>query len=194
VVNDAGRRAGPVTTALDAIFARRSISRLVEPGPGAGEVELLLAAAAAAPDHGELRPWRFVVVRGEGAGRDFGEVFAEAYELRVARAEGDVVPAKLDKERTKLGRAPLVIAACACHVHDTKIPWIEQQLAVAAACQNILLAATALGYGSMWRTGDNAYDDHIKAALGLGEHDSIVGFLYIGSVDDRHAKPAHPRP
>lgn len=179
---------------VDAILARRSQGRLVEPGPSPGELELLLAAAAAAPDHGELRPWEFKVVHGPGADRDYGEVFAEAYRRRMAEAGGEVLGAKLEKERTKLNRAPLVLAALARHRHDPKIPWIEQQLAVACACQNLLLAATGLGFGSMWRTGDNAYDPCIKQALGIGEHDAVVGYLYIGTVPDGQAKPARPRP
>jgi nitroreductase len=113
---------------------------------------------------------------------DFGAVLAEAYAARCAANGQPVQPAKLEKERTKLGRAPLVLVVAAAETTDGRIPYLEQQLSAAAAAQNALLAATALGYGSMWRTGDPAYDPAVKAALGLEDGDTIVGFLYIGTV------------
>ena len=140
----------------------------------------MLLGAAAAPDHGELRPWRFVVLRGE-AKEAFGEVLADAYVRRVERAGAEPVAAKLEKERTKLGRAPLVVIVAAVHRHDEKIPWADQLGAGYAAAQNLLLSATALGYGSMWRTGDPAHDDVVKRAIGIDEHDAIVAFVYLGT-------------
>ena len=69
------------------------------------------------------------------------------------------------------------------------VPFIEQFASAAVAAQNALLAATALGYGSMWRTGDPAYDEHVKGALGFSPPDAIVGFLYIGTPHEGGAKP-----
>ena len=176
--------------ALDLLFRRRSIGRLTEPAPTDAELDQLLRAAAAAPDHGELRPWRFIVLRGE-AKEAFGEVLAEAYLRRVELAGGAPEPARLAKERTKLNRAPLVVIVAAVHVHDDKIPWDDQLGSAHAAAQNLLLAATALGYGSMWRTGDPVFDPHVKAAVGVGEHDAIVGFLYVGTPHEGGHKPPH---
>lgn len=173
---------------LALLFERRSIGRLTEPAPTDDELTAMLRAAAAAPDHGELRPWRFVVLRGEGK-EAFGSVLAEAYLRRVHATGGEPVPAKLAKERTKLGRAPVVVVVCAVHVHDDKIPWADQVGSANAAAQNLLLAATALGFGSMWRTGDPVFDPHVKRALGLTEHDAAVGFVYLGTPHDGGAKP-----
>lgn len=167
--------------ALDAIFNRRSTGRLAEPAPDAEEVELLLLAAAAAPDHGCLRPFRFVVLEGEAKDR-FGQILAAAYIARCEAIDAAPDPAALEKERTKLGRAPLVIVVAAVRQEARKVPWEEQEDAAAAAAQNILLAATALGYGSMWRTGEPAYDPVVKRTIGLGPDDAIVGFLYIGTA------------
>ena len=177
--------------ALAAIWARRSIGRLVAPAPDGAHLDAVLGAGAAAPDHGELRPFRFHVLRGTALDR-FGEVLEAAYVARCAALEAAPVPAKAEKERSKLRRAPLVVIVSAVHVESEKIPWIEQQQAAAAACQNILLAATALGYGSMWRTGEPVYDDRVKEALGLRPEDAIAGFLYLGTVaaDAGTAKPA----
>lgn len=175
---------------LEVLFRRRSIGRLTEPGPSDSELDTMLRAAAAAPDHGELRPWRFVVLRGE-AKEAFGEVLAEAYLRRAAAAGLRPEPAKLAKERTKLNRAPLVVIVGAVHVHDDKIGWADQLGSAHAAAQNLLLAATALGYGSMWRTGDPVVDTHVKAAVGLGAGDAITGFLYVGTPHAGSEKPPH---
>ena len=167
--------------AIEAIRARRSVGRLTEPAPTAGDLEVLLEAATAAPDHGRLRPWRFVVL--EGASKDdLGGVLADAYRRRCAEAGVEPDPVFEEKERHKLGRAPMVLVVAASPVASEKIPRIEQVLAAGAAAQNVLIAATALGYGSMWRTGEPAYDPQVKRALGLGEDDAIVAFLYLGTI------------
>lgn len=172
---------------LDAIRARRSIGRLVEPAPAGDDLTAILEAGACAPDHGELRPFKFVVLEGRGQD-EFGKVLADAYLARCERDGVDPVDAKHEKERTKLGRAPMVIVICAIRRESEKIPWIEQQMAAGAAAQNMLLAATALGYGSMWRTGDPAYDPLVRQALGLGGDDAIVGFLYVGTATEAAKK------
>lgn len=165
--------------ALEAIRRRRSVARLVEPAPDQSQLRQILAAAASAPDHEELRPWRFVVLSAK-AKDAFGEVLAAAMCARAAREGWTPTEGQVSKERTKLDRAPLVIAV-ACVPKPHKVPATEQLLSTAAAAQNALLAATALGFQSIWRTGQPAYDPAVKAALGLGEGDSIVGWLYIGT-------------
>ncbi len=181
---------GGEAAGLDLLFRRRSIPRLIEPAPSEDELRTILKAAAAAPDHGELRPWRFVVLRGS-AKDAFGEVLAQAYLGRVQAAGGQPVPSKLEKDRTKLGRAPVVVVVAAVRRDDPRIPWDDQLGAAYAAAQNALLAATALGYGSMWRTGDIVSDPYVKRALGLSEHDGIAGFLYFGTPHEHGWKPPH---
>jgi nitroreductase len=176
--------------ALDAIFARRSIGRLDPPAPTDDELRTILRAAAAAPDHLELRPLRMVVLAGEAKDR-FGDVLAAAYEARCAAGNVPVVAAKFDKERTKLNRAPLVLVVATSDTTEGRIPFAEQQATGAAAAENALIATTALGYGAMWRTGDPAYDPAVKKALGLDESDTVNGFLYIGTVTAARALPPH---
>ena len=174
--------------ALDAIRARRSISRLVEPAPSDDELRTILESGAVAPDHLELRPWRFVVLRGDAKER-FGKVLLAAYESRCAARGLEPQAAAQEKERTKLGRAPLVVVVGVRRIDHDKVPFGEQFAAGAAAAENMLVAATALGYGSMWRTGDPCYDDMVKAALGFGARDEVLGFLYIGTPAEGKAKP-----
>lgn len=161
---------------LDALITRVSPRMLVDPAPDDAQIEKMIAAAVAAPDHGRLRPWRFILLRGDARQR-FGAVLAEALRKR----EPDAPPSLLDKERDKPLRAPLVIVAAAKPQESRKIPAIEQIVAVGAAAQNLLLAAHALGFGGMWRTGAPAYDPAVKQALGLDAQDTIVGFLYVGT-------------
>jgi len=184
--------AEPGRAALDTILSRRSIGRLGPPAPSPAELQTILTAAVSAPDHEELRPWRFVVL--EGPAKDaFGDVLAEAYLARCRRDRAEPTTGQLEKERTKLGRAPVVVVVGASPRAHPKVPEVEQVAAVAAAAENALLAATALGYGSMWRTGDAAYDPAVKTALGLSEADQIVGFLYLGTAEPGRAPEAQPR-
>jgi nitroreductase len=175
---------------LDAIRSRRSIGRLTAPAPDPGELRQILDAAVCAPDHGELRPWRFIVL--EGAAKDaFGPVLAAATEAEYRDNGREPEPAKVKKDLTKMARAPLVLVAACEYQPNDKIPRSEQHAAVVAAVQNASLAATALGYGSMWRTGPNAYNRHVKTALGLHEGCDIVGFLYLGTIVEGKEKPPH---
>ncbi len=175
---------------IDLMLARRSIGRLTEPAPDDDELRRIFEAAVSAPDHLELRPWKFVVLRGE-AKDAFGQVLVDSYLARVAAVGGQPTDGQLKKERTKLGRAPLVVVVCAVNRHSDEIPWVEQLLAAGAAAENMLLACKALGYDSMWRTGPAAYDHNVMHALGLSDVDAIVGFVYIGTAAEGRELPPH---
>jgi nitroreductase len=162
--------------ALTVLTTRASAVALTDPAPDEAALERMLEAAMAAPDHGRLRPWRFIAVRGEARAR-LGEVLAATLRAR----EPDAPEALIEKERQKPQRAPLILVAAAHLIDSLKIPAVEQIVAVGAAAQNVILAAHALGYGAMWKTGAPAYDASVKKALGLAEGDQIVGFLYLGT-------------
>ena len=161
---------------VDAIHSRKSTGRLWAPAPSDADLEKMLAAADRAPDHKQLKPWRFFILRGEQKDA-FGAVLASA----LATREPPATDGQLEKERHKFDRAPLVIVAATKRL-ESPLPFEELLAATAAAIQNILLVATDLGYGSMWRTGDAAYDDSVKIALDLDTTDFISGFLYLGTT------------
>ena len=162
--------------AIELLLTRESALKLQSPGPSADELDRIFASAVRAPDHGRLRPWHFVVI-GEDQRGGFGDVMAESLRRRApAASEGE-----LQRERDKAFRAPVIVAVAAKIKKDAKIPEIEQLASAAAAAQTIMLAAPALGYGAVWKTGAAAYDPQVKTALGLDEHDEILGFLYIGT-------------
>lgn len=162
--------------ALELLHTRESAVRLQEPAPGESALAAIFQSAIRAPDHGRLRPWRFVVMRGNARER-FGDVMAASLKSR----RPDATPEMLSRERAKALRAPLIVAVAARVQTGAKIPEIEQILSAGAAAQNIMLAAHALGYGAMWKTGEPAYDSSVKEALGLQATDAIVGFLYLGT-------------
>jgi nitroreductase len=171
--------------AIDALLSRRSARTLTEPAPDAGALELMFSAAARAPDHGRLRPWRFVVVRGAARER-FGALLAD----QLRRSHPQTPPESLERERLKALRAPLIIVVAAHCEAGAKIPVIEQTLAAAAAAHALMLAAFALGFNAMWKTGAAAYDAVVKQALGLAAEDAIVGFLYLGTETGERAAVA----
>jgi nitroreductase len=173
--------------AITAIHARRSYKVLADPAPGEDDLRVILSAAAAAPDHGRHRPWRFVIIAGSGR-EAFGDVLAEAYRKSCAERGQAPDPSTLERERAKPMRAPAIIVVACAAGGDEKVPRLERLAATAAAVQNLLLAATALGYGAMWRTGAAARDQHVKTALGFAGDDDIIGFVYLGTI------PADPKP
>jgi nitroreductase len=176
--------------AMELLLNRSSAVRLTEPGPTDEAIEQMIACAVRAPDHGRLRPWTFIVVRDEMRGQ-FGDVLA----AHAKRRRPDATPEMLQAVREKAMRAPLILVVGNKARPSEKIPRVEQMLSAGAAAQNILLAAEALGYGAMWKTGTPAYDDEVKRELGLHPEDSIVGILYIGTrVPEPSGRPALPRP
>lgn len=166
--------------AITALHQRSSQSRLIAPAPDAAQLEILMRAACRAADHGNLQPWRFLIIEGDALTR-LGEIFVRV----AANKKPDSTQAELDRFKAMPLRAPMIIAAIAkCQPHP-KVPEIEQIIAAGAAVQNILNASFALGLGAIWRTGDMAYDADVKAALGLVSNESLVehllGFIYVGT-------------
>ena len=162
---------------IAAIDSRASAGSLTQPGPTPQQLELILRAAARAPDHGRLRPWRLTVL--EGAAREaFTRAAAAAKRIRL----GDMTDAQLSSEREKMNRSPaIVVIGCAVNRENKKIPEIEQIIAVGAAVENAFLAAHDLGFGVMWKTGAAAYDEQVKSLVGLRADDHIVAILHIGT-------------
>jgi len=164
---------------FDTIQRRRSIGKMTEQRPTQEQIERLLEAATHAPDHHKVEPWRFFVLAGK-ARNELGEIMASSLATRLQETMGEKTQAMLDKERNKPLRSPIVIVVASEHPATPNVLNIENVEATAAAVQNMLLVAEEMGLACMWRTGDGAYDPHIKQWLGLSTEDSIVAFLYVG--------------
>jgi nitroreductase len=161
---------------LDLLLDRLSVSALEDPAPTGKELDLILDLALRAPDHGRLRPWRFVLIRG-AARRAFADRLVAA-----ARKRDPAVPQSLlDRYRTWPLRTPLIIAVGATVRAGHPVPEVEQVLSAGAAAMNMLNAIHLLGYGGIWVTGLNAYDPDVNAALGFEMPNRLVGFLSVGT-------------
>jgi len=180
------QRTSPET--LELLTTRRSLPAdyHTEPGPSASELETLLRCATRVPDHAKLAPWRIHVFQGEARLR-LGETFAQIY----AEKHPNATERQLEAERNRPCRSPLLLVVSTCIVSDRIVRW-EQELSGAAVCQNIVIAATALGYAAQWLTDWVAYDEQVKAALGVSPTDKFLGFLYIGTPANRPEE--RPRP
>lgn len=159
-----------------AIRERVSCPRLDAPAPTPDQLQQLLSAAIRAPDHGLLRPWRFITVQGEERVR-FGEMLAQC----CRQDQPDITEAQCDKLRQAPLRAPMMLIVVAEVTTGHKVSVIDQIMACAAAVQNLLLCAHAIGVGAMWRTGAPALSPSLKVRLGFRPEDEIVGFVYLGT-------------
>lgn len=160
---------------IEALNTRSTAKSYGDMPPNRDHLATILESAVHAPDHGRLRPWRFMLVEGNQR-RKFGDILAAAALRRTpALPAGD-----LQRERDKAMRAPLIIIVICRAVTGTKVPVIEQILAAGAATQNILLGLHNFGYAAAWKTGESAYDPEVKKALGLAVDDHIVAFVYAG--------------
>ena len=139
-------------------------------------MSLIYKGALRAPDHANLRPWKFIEVRGK-AREKLGKAF-----IRTAESFDNNLT---DSERDKLAAAPfrapmLIILAADIKTHP-KVPEIEQIISLGAAAQNILLGIHDLGFAAVWRTGKMAFNQDITRELGLKENFQIIGYLYVGT-------------
>jgi nitroreductase len=167
--------------ALQWLMSRQSHWPLREPAPAPGEIDLVIDAALRAPDHGQLRPWRFVLVQGQERAA-LGEVFVQAARARDPAADAE-------RFRAKALAAPLIIALGVHLQPGHKVPESEQLLAGGAAAMNMLNALHILGYGGFWASGANSHDPRVREALGFEANDRLVGFLYVGTPA-RDSQPA----
>ena len=168
----------PAPDAIDLLLTRRSGSAKTMTGPGPNDAQLqqILAAAARAPEHGKLFPWRFIVFEGDGRKR-FGELLAAC----VQETESNVPVERVEMERTRFLRAPVVVGVISRTRESIPIPEWEQILSAGAVCQNMLIAAHASGFVANWITEWPAYHPLVKERLGLKPGERIAGFVYIGT-------------
>ncbi|HSB95714.1 MAG TPA: nitroreductase family protein [Spongiibacteraceae bacterium] len=163
--------------ALTLLNNRNSEPKLSGPAPDHDTLYKILGAALHAPDHGRLRPWRFMIISGKARYR-LGDLFAEALRARQADASEE----QIKKAQEAPLRAPIIVTVIAKLQEHTKVPKIEQLLSAGCAAHGILLATQAVGFGAIWRTGDNCYDPLVKTGLNLHDGEEIVGYIYLGTA------------
>jgi nitroreductase len=172
---------------FETIHKRQSVGKVKPDEVPRQIIEKLLDAAVQAPNHYKVRPWRFVVLTGEGRNK-LGDVMAASQK----ESQPGLPPEAYEKTRALPLRAPVVIAVGADKPSEPKVLEIENISAVSAACQNILLAAQAEGLGVQWRTGSWASDPKVKKFLGFEPDQHIVAFLYIGYPENEPQPKERP--
>lgn len=172
---------------LDTLLSRQSHWSLSAPGPGDAELDLIFDAALRAPDHAQLRPWRFAVIRNESR----AELAKVLFDIAADREPG--TPRAILEQRSQAAYvAPVIIALGVRVTPDSHVPEVEQLLSLGAAAMNMLNAIHALGYGGVWATGSDSYDTHLRDALDFDESERLLGFLLVGSRVDTSAPPPRP--
>lgn len=181
--------AHPSEEARRLLALRRSLSPdlMQEPGPDVATLDAILEIAARVPDHRKMVPFRFLVIAGEARARA-GDILA----ARFAATNPDAPADKVEIERRRFLRAPVVVSVIARIDHGNKTPAWEQELTNGAVCLNLLLAASAYGFAGCWLTEWYSYDNGVAAGLGLGEGERLTGFVYIGAA--REAPRERQRP
>lgn len=172
---------------IEAIFSRHSVSKVRPDDLPRELVEKLLSAGAQAPNHHRVYPWRFIVLTGAARSR-LGDVMAQSLKMRAPESS----EAAMNIEQARPLRAPVIIAIVVEKPDLPKAIEIENICAAAAAAENMLLAAAALGLGAMWRTGPAAYDPMVKDFLGVQPSQHIIAFIYVGFPQAVTVPPERP--
>jgi nitroreductase len=177
------------SSVLAFLKSRKSASAKAMTGPGPSPVQLseILDIAVRVPDHGKLSPWRFVLFEGDARAK-VGEGFAQVWAQKNAEHGAEI----LKFQRGLFMRAPIVLAVVSTAAPHGKIPVWEQQMSAAAVCYNVVLAATAMGFGAQWQSDWVVYDQAAKDVMGIAATEQVAGLIYMGQstvpLEDR------PRP
>lgn len=176
-------------TPMDMLLTRASTDLLAEPAPSEAQLSEILAAAMRAPDHGKLRPWRYVVFRGEAR-----PALAERVIASMLRLDANAPEFKIEKRRKRFSTMPLVLGLGMHLLPNHKIPLWEQEMAVGAAAMNVLNALHATGFGGIWVSGDITEDPVLAEEIGFPAPHRLAGFLFIGTPEGDLPTPKRPDP
>lgn len=180
----------PVNAALKTYLeTRRSIPalQLSQPGPSRPEIEEMLTLASRVPDHGKLAPWRFIVY----AGAERERISLELAKIALTN-KPDMTEELIAVEKTRLTRAPVVIAVVSRAAPHVKIPEWEQLMSAGAVCLNLVNAVHALGFACNWLTEWIAYDEGACDILGVARGERVVGLIHIGTPKMHPGDRARP--
>ncbi|MEI7536922.1 MAG: nitroreductase [Comamonadaceae bacterium] len=180
----------PLGSALTLIHTRQSTTSkfLGEPGPDHAQVETILDAAGAAPDHRRLTPWRLVIVPAQKR-----PLLAEAFADALSERDPEATEAQRKEASEKAYRGPLLVAVVARLSPELgSVPTPERLLSAGCALQNMLLAAHAMGFGAGLLTGKSLYSARLKQFFQLGDTEQLLCFMAVGAV--LRAKPVTSRP
>jgi nitroreductase len=172
---------------LRSILAVRRPPSPAGTGPTDAQLALLLQAAASVPDHGGLRPWRFVVVRDEARSR-----FGDALATDCVTARPDAVQAVVDKARRKAFAAPAVVVIIASPHLESNVPEWEQVASASCCGYAMVLAAQALGLGAVWKSTALRDGDDLRSLFTMAEHEKLLGWINVGGETNSEKSGLRP--
>ncbi len=179
----------PSDDTIELLNLRRSTAAdlLGDPGPDENALYAILRSASRVPDHRRVVPFRFLVFAGDARARA-GDVLAEAFKRNEPDAEGP----RVEKERGRFARAPVVVAVVSAVDRDHRTPEWEQVLTAGAVCQNMLIAASAHGFAAQWLTEWCAYDEEVRRGFGLDPAERVAGYVYLGTATENPKERQRP--
>jgi len=161
---------------LEALAAPRVEPARDGPAPDERALAQILEAATTVPDHGGLRPWRFAVIRGEGRDR-----FGEALVAGLVQRQGEEVPeGALAKMRGKAYAAPCAVMLIASPRLESNVPEWEQVVSASCTGYAVVLGATALGLGAVWKSANVLDTEPVRALFGVAAHERLLGWVNVG--------------
>lgn len=163
-------------TAIELLLQRQSNPSLTSPAPNSQDLEQILAAGMRVPDHGCLQPWHFTLIT-EDKLQHFSDLLVSS---------SDKQADNIEKIAKMPFRAPMIIVISTDYKEHEKVPQLEQLITAGCCTHAMQMAAFALGYGAIWRTGAIASNDKVKEGLNISAKNEIVGFLYIGTPKKEH--------
>jgi nitroreductase len=190
MINSTGANTDLAAFALSLITSRQNIlpKRLAAPGPTPEQVDLMFSCAAAAPDHGMVMPWRFVVVPMERRAE-----LADAFGMALQERDASATPEQVQQARDKAFRAPFfAIAIARLGPCEPDIDPLERMVSVGAAIQNFLLCASSMGFGSSLTSGQAMRSGALGRLFQLAQGEHAVCGINVGMVTKR--KPSRLRP
>ena len=166
--------------ALTLIHSRQYVSpkRLGDPGPDLAQIEKILTAAGAAPDHGQLTPWRLVIVPPQRR-----HLLAEAFAEALVERDFEATEEQKQEAREKAHRGPFLVMVIA-RLDPALGPAHPQERLISAGCavQNMLLAAHAMGFGAGLTSGKALYSRQVRRLFGLTDEEQPLCFITVGTV------------
>ncbi len=172
------------------IQSRQTIlpKRLTEPGPDAKQLAQIMGAAAAAPDHGQVLPWRFVRVP-----QEVRPLLAEAFAVALQERDADALPTQVEQAREKAFRSPcLLLLVVDAQRGDPEVDLAERLISAGCAVQNMLLMATALGFASALTSGKALKAECLRRLFALNDADQALCFVSLGTA--MGSRPGRIRP
>ena len=162
--------------------------RLISPGPNGDELNLILQAAATAPDHGRLHPWRFMQVPMQERER-----LGRAFERSLVDRDPNANAEERGRAHDKAFRSPCLLFAILKTAGDApEVGLADRMLSLGCAIQNTQLLANALGYGCGITSGQAVDSPPVRALFGLTAQETGVCFLSFGTIAS--SKPPRQRP